>query len=271
MKILKISTIIIFIFSCAMLCLGKYYNYQKDKIPPVISSESSEISVYTNYTDEDLKAGLKAFDNVDGDITSKIIVGNLSPFSSSGESTVKYVVFDKNNNVGVYERVVKFADYSSPKLSLSKPLAYKRGADIVVSDRLSVYDCIEGDISGRLRYSSPDIIQSEVGTYSLAVEATNSLGDDISVTLPINIVSHNTDREMIKLNTYLIYAEVGSDIDPYEYVVGLENSDNSLLDESNIHVTEYADLSKPGSSQYKYELRSGSSVVSVTFLTVIVE
>ena len=270
MKIAKRITIVIFICTIAIWLYGKEVVKKQDVTPPVITSAIEELYVDVTIGEEALKEGLTASDDVDGDITSEIIVGTISPFKEKGVSDVEYVVFDSSNNVGRYERTVCFENYESPKLHLSKALVYEVNGMINISDRLTAEDMLEGDISGKIRFSSANLTITEEGTYKLNVEVKNSYGDTVKYQLPINLVRYNCEQERIQLSEYLLYVKKGSQLEPESYIEKVTNRTGVLEGLDNVKITREVDLTKVGTGQICYELLEGNQVVYATYLTVIV-
>ena len=265
-------TMFVFICTIAIWIYGKEVVKKQDTVPPVITSVIDELHVDAAEAADDavLKEGLTASDDVDGDITEHIIVGTISQFKEKGVCDVEYVVFDSNNNVGRYERTVYFEHYESPKLHLSKALLYEVNGRIAISDRLTATDMLEGDISGKIRFSSANLTLSEAGTYRLNVEVKNSYGDTVKYQLPMNLVRYNCDQERIQLKDYLIYVKKGRDIYPEQYITKVINRSGKEEGLENIEITREVDLTKPGTGQICYELLEGEEAVYATYLTVIV-
>ena len=141
---------------------------------------------------------------------------------------------------------------------------------INISDRLTAKDMLEGDISGRIRFSSPNLTTTEAGTYKLNVELKNSYGDTVKYQLPINIVRYNCEQERIQLSEYLVYVEKNSTLSPESFIEKVTNRTGVQVGAENVLITEEVDLTKPGTGQICYELLEGGEVVYATYLTVIV-
>lgn len=76
-----------------------------DAVPPVITLNGEEkitVEQNTNYTE----SGAKAVDNLDGDITNKIVISGVVKSSSPGEYLIHYSVTDKAGNVTNATRTV---------------------------------------------------------------------------------------------------------------------------------------------------------------------
>lgn len=270
MRIIRIGTIIIFLVSGLFFFVGKQASSKKDTVPPVITAESQELHVAAGSGTEELMKGLTAKDDRDGDLTEEILIGTISPFEKEGVSTIEYLVFDKSNNVGRFQRTVYFDGYRSPRFELKKPLVFKKNGDLLLSDRLFADDVLEGDITDKIRYTASNVIQYEEGTYELIVEVKNSYGDIVQETLPINIVSQNMDVERIQLKTYLIYVKKGSEVHPEDYVKDVVNFEGEPDDEAELYITSEVNLKTAGTGQFCYELYKGGERIYVTYLTVIV-
>ena len=270
MRIIRIGTIIIFLVSGIFFFVGKQVSSKKDVIPPVITAESQELHVAAGSDPEALMKGLTAKDDRDGDLTEEILIGNISPFETKGVSTIEYLVFDKSNNVGRFQRTVYFDGYRSPMFELTKPLTFEKNGEILLSDRLFAKDVLEGNITDKIRYTASNVIQYEEGTYDLIVEVKNSYGDVVQKTLPINIVSQNMDVERIQLETYLIYVEKDAEIYPEDYVKAIVDLNGEMDSEAELYITSEVNLKTAGTGQFRYELYKGGERVYVTHLTVVV-
>lgn len=270
MRVTKIITIVIFVCSCVALGMVKYKQAQQDTDPPVIVSDMETLHIAAKWDEDALRQGLTATDYRDGDLTDEIIVGKVSRFLSKGVCNVEYVVFDHSNNVCFFEREVHFDDYVSPRLKLSQPLMYDLNGNITISDRLTVWDMLDGDISEKLKIVSSNADNMLVGTYELEVEVVNSCGDIVQLNLPLNIVYRDINAPKIELNTYLIYVEVGDIVDPLAYVADVTDKSGRKLDKSLVKITNFMDISTPGCGQYMFEVTDSNGNQGITYLTVVV-
>ena len=271
MKIVRIVTVAVFLISIILWGIGEFHVRNRDDIPPVITSDSDEIHVSTKADEAELKKGLTATDNVDGDITDDILIANISHFYEKGVCKIEYIVFDESNNAGHYERTVCFDDYESPKISLNAPLMYIQNKEIILSDRLFVTDCLEGDISDKMRFSSAGATSTDKGVYELYVEVRNSYGDIVKETLLLNVVPYENNRGTIVLKEYLIYVKVGEVISPSEYLVEVTDNEGNTISLESVVITMEVDTSKPGTGQFRYEvIDKNGNIASSTFLAVIV-
>lgn len=160
---------------------------EQDKNSPQIKSTSDEIRVKCSASEKELLEGVTAEDKEDGNLTDKIRIGNHSRFESPGVCDLEYLVFDSGYNVGKYTRRVIYTDYRSPVLSISQPLEYQVNKRVEILDRITASDCLEGDISNRIRIVDGNVDASKEGTYMVTAEVSNSYGDVVSQNLPVYI------------------------------------------------------------------------------------
>lgn len=270
MKIIRVASILFFAASAVFYIWGIQSTMQSDTTPPQIIADSDFLEIEAGSDETELLQGLTASDDRDGDITSEILVGNISDFTEKGTCTVQYLVFDENNNVGEYERTVQFTSYISPRFTLSKPFAYTENGDVILSDRLRANDVLDGDITVRIRYTYSNIDRTKEGTYELTASVKNQYGDEVSETFPINIISREITTNQIQLNSYLIYVEKGSELHPEEYIKKVVDSEGNEISKEEVVITANVNTKKTGSGQICYEIYEGEEVISTTFLTVIV-
>jgi len=262
MRKTKLLLMILFIV-CSVFFVGikAYTLFFSPNHAPVISCPDGVLEISVNDGNDILLKDVTASDKEDGDLTSEIIVENVSKLISDDTAKVSYIVFDSDNNVATYKRVIRYTDYSRPKFSVSSPLIFTVGKGIVIEDKISAADVIDGDISSQIRVSTLDISKNYSGTYKMAVFVTNSMGDTSRVELPIILVDDSEKAKSVPLSSYLVYVEKGSSVDLQSFAGGAENvtySGEVKTDESGTYYVTYTSHSE-----------SGETATSV--LTVVVE
>lgn len=270
MKIIKVITFVFFMVSAVFFMAGRHFMMQSDTTPPVIMADSDYLEIEAGNDESQLLQGLTAKDDRDGDLTSEILVGMISNFTKEGSCSVQYLVFDQNNNVGMYERTVHFTSYISPRYTLTAPLVYREKGDVILSDRLYAEDVLDGDITNKIRYIYSDVDRSKSGTYRLTIAVKNKYGDETQETVPVNIVPNDMDTEQIQLSTYLIYVEKGSRIAPETYIQKVVDSADNEISRDRVVITSLVNTKEVENGQICYELYEEGEVVSKTYLTVIV-
>ena len=89
---------------------------EKDDTKPSITLNGSNV-VYVKLNDKYNEQGYKAYDNCDGDITSKVKVSGVVDTKNIGEYTISYKVADESNNETIVKRTVfvyKDVNYTTP-------------------------------------------------------------------------------------------------------------------------------------------------------------
>lgn len=206
-------------------CVVGYYGYRAldlartdTKAPEIeISTEYMEVSVLDPKSV--LLQGVTATDNADGDVTESIVVENVSLLDTDGTVSVSYAAFDAAGNVAKVTRKVKYTDYKSPRLTLSRPLLYTSGSNFDVLSAIGATDMIDGDIRHRVRATTlgEDSIAT-LGTHQVRFQVNNSLGDTMVLELPVEVYASNTYNASLTLTEYLTYLPVGANFDPASYL-----------------------------------------------------
>lgn len=277
MKNLQIILIVVFlvisVVFCAFFC---YDRLMVDREAPMIVCDGVPLEVSVTATDRELCAGLTATDNVDGDLTDRIVVRKVSQLYGSNTAMIQYAVFDSSSNVCTYSRSVTYTDYRKPSFSLSQPLIYNLNSIISLSDRLTAHDSIDGDISQRIRVASSSVSSAEKGLYPITVQVTNSSGDTAVAKLTVTIENITSHHPVIRLSEYLIYADADSQLDEEAlrgYIVSAkEASGGQNVDYDDISIDASAlDLSTRGCYDVTYSYTNARGLTYNVILTVVVE
>ena len=277
MKNLQIILIILFlvvsVVFCAFFC---YDRLMVDREAPTILCDGTPLEVSVPATVRELCAGLTATDNVDGDLTDRIVVRKVSQLYGSNTAMIQYAVFDSSSNVCTYSRSVTYTDYSKPRFSLSQPLIYNLNSIISLSDRLTATDSIDGDISQRIRVAASSVSSSEKGLYPITVQVTNSSGDTAVATMTVTIENVTSRHPVIRLSEYLIYADADTQLDEETlrgYIVSAkEASSGQSVDFNDINIdTSSLDLSTRGCYDVTYSYTNAGGLTYNVILTVVVE
>lgn len=242
----------------------------KDHTPPVITSDRDVLELSVNDDRSKLLTGLTATDDRDGDLTSEILVGTHSRFISEGVCDITYLVFDANKNVGKFTRRTKYTDYTEPVFSLKEPLMFKSGDTVSMFTKISLTDCLDGDISSKVKIVVNDVDNSKLGTYYVTFEASNSYADVVNRKLPVNIVNDTADSPHIELTDYLIYVNVGDTIQPQKYIKSVTDKYDSNIGSDKVEINSMVDTKTPGVHQVAYSYTDSRGLTGHSFLIVIV-
>ncbi|MBR4193352.1 MAG: hypothetical protein IKQ54_03360 [Oscillospiraceae bacterium] len=277
---LKYIRIILIALFCAALAGAAgvfYYNYtHEDTVAPVFQADSELIEVSVTDPQEALIQGLHASDNVDGDLTAKIRIKNISTLLNETDVNVTYIVFDAASNYSTYTRTARYLDYTSPKFELVKPMIFKLGETVSYTNAIIVRDQRDGNITGRLKLESSTVVNNTPGFYTAELSATNRMGDTIRLPLTIQITDNSASRPSIVLKSYLIYLKQGQHPNYRRYLTEvidpLTGKDETPVPLYKVSVNEKnVDTDKPGVYEVYYYYTGISGEVATVILTVVVE
>lgn len=243
---------------------------QTDRTMPVITVDENMIEVSLKATDEELLKGVTAYDEKDKDLTDNIIIESISRFIEPGVSKVTYTVCDKDNNVAKATRLIKYVGYEAPKFQVSGNLCFSIFEHIDIKGMVTATDSLEGDISGKAVITSENYTSSISGAFSLDVTVTNQKGDTSTITLPLIVEDRPISVPTIELKEYLVYADVGQEIDFRSYITGVFDTDRLELNRE-VSVESNVDFKTPGTYHVHYYVTNANGLRGHSVLTVIVE
>ncbi len=274
----NIQIIVITVFLIVSIMFSVFFCYDRfavDHTAPQLISDGVPLYVSVNATDRELCSGLIAYDNVDGDISDRIIVRRVSRLSGANSAYVYYAVFDSSSNYCVFNRTIYYTDYCKPRFSLSQPLSFTANSIITLEDRLSAYDVIDGDISNRIRLSSVSVSNTEPGEYPITVQVTNNSGDTSSITLTVLIENTTSRHPTITLSEYIYYVAYGEELTEEtlrSLIVGAsESSAGKAVDAADIEISGEVDTTTRGSYSVTYSYTNAQGLTHAVILNVIVE
>lgn len=276
MRNLQITIIVIFLVISVVFCAAFAYNHlMLDREAPLIICDGQPLYVSVNATDQELCAGLTATDDVDGDITDRIIVRKVSQLVSSSAATVSYVVFDSSSNICTYSRYVYYTDYRAPVFALSQPLVFNAGSTVTLTDRLTATDSLDGDISERIRADHSSLANTIEGEYPIRATVTNRMGDTSAVDLSVLIRNVTSRHPVIHLSEYLIYLPVGSELteeDLRSYLLMVRQSKGGEeVSADQVEILSEIDPTQRGSYNVYYSYTNDQVLTYTVILTVVIE
>lgn len=255
----------------------------QDHTMPTITAASETLEIPCEYTPEQLLEGMSAFDEVDGDLTSEILLGNFSRFLEPGVCDLNYIVFDSANHMATLTRRVTFTDYHSPRFSLAAPLCFgeESTTNLEVRELFSATDLLDGDLTEWITYVESDASFSTAGDYTMTMEVTNSFGDTVSYAFPVHIYERGTQNVSISLEEPLVYLDQGDTFDPEDYVSSVTDQGGNHYSVAQLDITSTVDPDTPGIYEVHYEFgqdpdthfgaEQGTNQYGEMWLTVIVQ
>ena len=274
MRALKITLCVLTAVSILAFGLAIYYSqFYKDIAAPTISMDSETVVASVKDGDDALLQGITVTDNRDGDITDQLIVDSVSQLTGPNTARVRYVVFDKAENMATASRTVLYTDYKSPRISIVQPLVYDLGETVALKGRVIARDLLDGNITNTIRLSSDDLTNKTEGTYHLTIWAMNRLGDVSSVRVPVIVREMTPEDPVIELTGYLVYLDVGDTFDPEDYFKSFYSSSTVPIAGSyeRLNVNGEVDTETPGTYEVSYSYTNAVGRSAEVYLTVVVE
>ena len=183
-------------------------------VGPQIQCESDVLEVSVTDGTDALLAGVTASDAQDGDLTGKIRVQGISKLITDDTAKISYIVFDSHGNFTSLSRMLRYTDYSRPRLQVESPLVFGENETINILSRIRAEDVLDGDLTDSIRISELTAT-SDPDVQSVSVQVTNSMGDTATVEVPV-IIGQGLGG--IRLKEQILYLSRGSSFDPMTQV-----------------------------------------------------
>lgn len=271
MRYLRMVTMILFVISVLFAGWANYHYYsQLNTDYPCISNTVEVLQMSVQAPPEAMLEGLTATDATDGDLTDRIMVASVSHFLEPGTVRVKYVVFDSHNNAATLTRRVHYTDYTPPTFSLDKTPVYTVGSSMDLLKHVKVQDCLDGDITDRIRVISNMVNNYSVGVYPVILEVSNSCGDTAQMTVWVTYLAKENTAN-VALHRYIVYHKQGETFDPKQWITSVTDRNNNALDKSKIEVLGNLDVDTPGVYSLAYNYTDGKLAGQSTLTVVVTE
>jgi hypothetical protein len=270
MKAIRGCTVCVFIATLILFCF--FYMKEQNSVDytcPSIEIESDILDVSIHDTDDRLLTGVTAYDEKDGDITSKVIIESISKFTKDKTCVVTYAVMDSDKHVAKNTRTIHYTDYNAPAFYLKQSLDFRLDDKVDIREIVGAVDCIEGDISDKITIIATDYSDNTVGVFTLSLQATNSLGDIVYLDLPIYVEQISSRAPVIELSKYLVYVKKGFSPDFEDYVESV-SSDFVEMENYNLLVSTNFDCNTPGTYSIHFNVEDKSGHTGHSILTVVV-
>lgn len=249
----------------------------RDSQSPKVSVPEGILEISMDATDAQLLQGITATDKRDGDVTDSLIVEKVGKLNADHTATVSYAAFDAAGNVAKASRTVLFTDYIRPRLSFTRPLIFTAGANYDLQSFIKAQDVIDGDISHRVRATnlSGGTITAQ-GTYEILLQVTNSLGDTVELTVPVEVQAAGLYNATVTLTDYLVYLKTGETFKSESYLdrftvgrtpVSLQGVMPSYID---VETEGSVDTAVPGTYVVCYTVTSQKETVQNTAFTKLI-
>ena len=183
--------LILLILSAAVFAGYRVYeSVNIDDTVPTLNIPEGELTVSVKDGEEMLLNGVTAQDEKDGDLTDRIMIDSMSELLDGNRREVTYAVSDADNHVVKAARYIQYSDYETPVFSLEQPLQFTVNSKVDVCQYVEVTDCLEGDISNRVKQTYPQMFGEMTGDFPVELQVTNEAGDTVS--LPVTVSFYNS-------------------------------------------------------------------------------
>ncbi|MBE5958142.1 MAG: DUF5011 domain-containing protein [Lachnospiraceae bacterium] len=279
MRLIRILTVLIFI-AVSGIFLYNLYEIKinvDDSIPEFsIKNQDDVYRVSVNATEEELKTGVTVYDKKDGDLTSDIVVEEISKFITGHQCKITYAVSDSDNHIARASRIIEFTDYVPPKFTLSQQLCLYMGQNIDTIDIIGAVDCYDnkengGDITKNVKLLSSSVSTKTAGTYTVIAQVTNSLGDTSKLQALVAVREKNNLEPQMEFKENIIYLKKGSNFDPLDNIKSLNDYKGNPLDKKEVKIEKTSvDTKKEGFYYVIYRFKDDEDNEGKAYLTVVV-
>lgn len=261
----RMNVLLLLVLAAAVGLFGCYLIWihnNLDTVGPVITIEEGILEISVEDPEDALMQGVRAVDDRDGDVTSRVLVESVYGISADNVTTVTYAAFDAAGNVTKTQRQVRYRDYQSPRFKLYGSLTFARGSGFDLLEYVGANDVLEGDIRRRVHatlISDTRSIDSE-GTHRVKLQVTSALGDTQEIVVPVEVYDPEWYAARVTLSDYMIYLEKGEVFKPRNYLKSFQlrgdpiNLSRSVPEDITVDIDNDVNSAIPGVYEVTYVL-----------------
>lgn len=233
MRRFRLLLLIFFLVVFAVFMASTIHEYlTSDSLAPEISAEEDVLYLSVDEDkDEQLLQGMRATDNLDGDVSDSLVVVSRSKFIAKATRNVIYAAFDVNNNVGTYTRKLVYTDYHSPRFVISEPMRFVSGNSTYDYLRhVRAIDCLDGNLTTQIKitFGETETASDAVSTQLVNIQVTNSAGDTSTLSLTASFEDFDSySKASPALTDYVIYVQPGEKPNLRSYLEGIWMAGNT--------------------------------------------
>ncbi|MCC0638979.1 MULTISPECIES: immunoglobulin-like domain-containing protein [unclassified Clostridioides] len=232
---------------------------------PVISGADNKT---INLLEElDLKAGVTAMDDIDGDLTDSIVIEGSVDNTIPGDNKIVYTVEDKSKNKSTVNRVITVVDNVAPILSGVEDCTVEYGSSFDSKAGVTANDNIDGDLTSKIVIEgivNTSVLGEQTLTYRVSDVANNeaSVVRKVTVVDTVKPVFSGVDNLTLNLN---------DTFNALEGVTAVDEVDGDLTDLITVEGGDLVDTSvvKEYQVTYKVSDKSSNEAVVVRLVSVI--
>lgn len=236
---------------------------------PAFQVPTSVLTVSVHDDESALLENVKAVDDEDGDISSKVFVESISGFDENNYRTITFGVFDSDDNLTRATRTVQYTDYQKPEITLTRAICYTY---VRTLDDFRQFVKAESVVDGDLTSSiNVDKEYYEGNNQYIVFSVTDSCGTTSVLTLKGDLLKEEMNIN-IELSQYLIRVSPGTKINPLNYVEDISGTGiSSATLKEKLEITNNYNPYETGMYEYYYRISLANGDYGITKLVVIVE
>lgn len=222
----------------------------------------------------DLKMGVTAVDNVDGDVTGQLQIdrGDLN-LNKIGTYNIKYAVSDKAGNIGT--AVGKVVVYSNRPTIEGSDVVIKAGSDFKPMEGIKAYDVEDGDITAKVRVDATTVDKNKPGVYKVKYSVTDSEKQTSEFIRRVSVVDSipskspiprlNFTKQVVKGNN--LNLAIKDRFNPLKYVEAFDSEDGNITKDIKV-IDNNVSMDKIGTYPVTYEVKDKKDNRAVRILKV---
>lgn len=219
----RMNVLLLLVLAAAVGLFGCYLIWihnNLDTIGPVITIEEGILEISVEDPEDALMQGVRALDDRDGDVTSRVLVESIYGINADNVTTVTYAAFDAAGNVTKTQRQVRYRDYQPPRFVLYGSLTFAHGSSFDLLEYVGASDVLEGDIRRRVHATLISDTRSidEEGSHQVKLQVTSGLGDTQEIVVPVEVYDPEWYAARVTLSEYMLYLEKGDVFKPRDYL-----------------------------------------------------
>ncbi|MCC0781711.1 DUF5011 domain-containing protein [Clostridioides sp. ES-S-0108-01] len=232
---------------------------------PIISGADNKT---INLLEElDLRDGVTAIDDIDGDLTDSIVIEGVVDNTIPGDNNIVYAVEDKSKNKSTVNRVITVVDNIAPILSGVEDCTVEYGSTFDSKAGVTANDNIDGDLTSKIVIEgvvNTSVLGEQILTYKVSDVANNEASAVRKVTVVDTVKPVFSGIDDLTLN-------LNDDFDALEGVTAVDEVDGDLTDLITVEGGDLVDTSvvKEYQVTYKVSDKSSNETVAVRLVSVI--
>lgn len=215
----------------------------------------------------DLRAGVTAMDDIDGDLTDSIVIDGTVDNAIPGENNIVYTVEDKSKNKSVVNRIITVVDNIAPILFGVEDCTVEYGSTFDSKAGVTANDNIDGDLTSKIVIEgviNTSILGEQILTYKVTDVANNEASAIRKVTVVDTVKPVFSGIDDLTLN-------LNENFDALEGVTAIDEVDGDLTDLITVEGGDLVDTSvvKEYQVTYKVSDKSSNETIAVRLISVI--